>query len=1224
MQEEPRYPMADPEERASWQVTAGRAALFSGAHFLLAWAGSLTSPSGIPFATFWPPSGLFMAVLLIAPTRRWPAYVLAAVPAIIGFALLRGHPVTLSLFIAAGNCLEALAGAALMRRLVSRRWREGSLGWTALSLVICALLAPIASASIGTAGLIFHNRGSSWLQTWTCWWSADMIGVGVLTPLLLALRPLVRKPAPPLRPKAVLETAACVAGMLAAAWFVFYRLSPGFTGFKFILLPFVLWAGFRLSRGSISVMNLAVAVLVALLTTSGHGEFSSSPASPFSRVLSMDFFLLVYCGAALVLEAVVQERRTAMEGLRRQEERLRTATQTAEVGLWEWEPHSGAFWSSRENNAIHGLVPADAVGPGSLEELIGTIHPGDRQRAGAVLHGLLSGGQGEGPEYRVIHPDGSLRWVASRCGLRRDPAGSMRVFCGTRDVTAERLAARGLCASEEKYRGLFSEMGQGFSLQELVLDERGAPVDYVTLEVNRAFLEQTGSTREQVVGRRASEILPPEEHARWLGIFGPVGLGGEPEHYTSYSARLKKHFQGYIYSPAPGRFATLFADITDLQLTAGALKESEERYRLLFENAADAILLKNSEGEVIAANPAACALFGYTEEGFRRLRRENLVAPDSPRTTEAVAERDRQGRYTGVLTHRRADGTTFPAEVTSVLYSGADGRTQGLVAIRDIGERLRMEQELRRQAEELRTAKERLEFSQIAAGTAAWDWDIATNHLDWAPELFRMFGLGPDTPATFDAWSPIVHPEDRRAANERITRALEEHLFLDSEYRIIHSDGSLHWIHALGRGVYDDAGRPVRMTGICMNVTERKQAEEALRESELALRMVFEQAPIGIALADTAAARIIRANRRYCELLGRTEDQIRNIDIQSITHPDDWSRQAVLREGLLQGKTQHFTMEKRYLRPDGSMVWADLTVVHLYDGKGEGRYDLTMAQDLTERRRAEERQKTQQQKLVQAQKMASLGMLSAALAHEVNNPNHAITLNAGVMERFWEGLVPVLEEYRADYGDFSVAGMRYEELKGEMPTCIFGIQTAARHIGEIVAGLKVFSQVDDKPLMDLVDVNLVVKAAVTLMSKAVAQATSRFTVTLADGLPPVRGSFSRLEQVFINLLQNACDALPSIQAGIQAQTWLDAGSGRVCLSVKDEGVGMSREVRDRIQEPFFTTRRESGGLGLGITISQSIVETHGGEMGFDSSPGKGTRVTVSLPIASLARAGESP
>jgi polar amino acid transport system substrate-binding protein len=250
---------------------------------------------------------------------------------------------------------------------------------------------------------------------------------------------------------------------------------------------------------------------------------------------------------------------------------------------------------------------------------------------------------------------------------------------------------------------------------------------------------------------------------------------------------------------------------------------------------------------------------------------------------------------------------------------------------------------------------------------------------------------------------------------------------------------------------------------------------------------------------------------------------------------------------------------------------------------------------------------------MQASKMAALGVLVSGVAHEINNPTNFIMLNAPILRDAWENALPILEAYYQENGDFLMGGMKYSDMRQHVPRLLAGVADGAGRIKQIVANLKTYVRGDGADLSQRVDVNAVIQSALSLISNVIRNATSHFTVRCKPGLPPVLGSFQRLEQVIINLIQNACQALADKTRGIFIATMLDDTGDHVVIQVQDEGAGISAEDLVRIREPFFTTKQEAGGLGLGLSISARIVEEHRGTMRFTSQPGVGTTVEIILP-----------
>ncbi|GFK93405.1 Sensor protein ZraS [Fundidesulfovibrio magnetotacticus] len=256
-----------------------------------------------------------------------------------------------------------------------------------------------------------------------------------------------------------------------------------------------------------------------------------------------------------------------------------------------------------------------------------------------------------------------------------------------------------------------------------------------------------------------------------------------------------------------------------------------------------------------------------------------------------------------------------------------------------------------------------------------------------------------------------------------------------------------------------------------------------------------------------------------------------------------------------------------------------------------------------------------QRQLLQADKMAALGTLVSGVAHEINNPNGLILLNLPMLKKVQTDTGRILEEYRDAHGDFTLGGIPYERMRRELPVMLEEMQEAAVRIKRIVNDLKDFARRDEGAGSELVDANDAARKALRLVEAALRKATRRFTASYAQDLPTVRGSSQRVEQVLVNLLLNACQALPSPDRAIRLETRAEDQGRAVALVVQDEGVGVDPQDLPHLTDPFFTTKRATGGTGLGLSVSAGIVKELGGSIRFESRPGQGTTVTVRLPAA---------
>jgi signal transduction histidine kinase len=256
------------------------------------------------------------------------------------------------------------------------------------------------------------------------------------------------------------------------------------------------------------------------------------------------------------------------------------------------------------------------------------------------------------------------------------------------------------------------------------------------------------------------------------------------------------------------------------------------------------------------------------------------------------------------------------------------------------------------------------------------------------------------------------------------------------------------------------------------------------------------------------------------------------------------------------------------------------------------------------------------EQLIQANKLVTLGTLVAGVAHEVNNPNNSILLSSGALEEIWRDIEPILNEYVDQNGEFKVGGYTYTELVEEMPLLISRIINNSRRIKSIVEDLKNYARKDHGDVKQDLDINLVIRDSISIIDNEIKKHTKKFLVTLKDNLPTVKGVHRRLEQVIVNLIQNACQALESPDKGVFVSTNFDPSTNSIIVSIRDEGVGMDQETMDNILQSFYTTKHNKGGTGLGLVVTSRIVKDHNGELQFKSEPGKGTLAQIILPVVS--------
>jgi PAS domain S-box-containing protein len=396
-------------------------------------------------------------------------------------------------------------------------------------------------------------------------------------------------------------------------------------------------------------------------------------------------------------------------------------------------------------------------------------------------------------------------------------------------------------------------------------------------------------------------------------------------------------------------------------------------------------------------------------------------------------------------------------------------------------------------------------------------------------------------------------------------------------------------------------------------IIDRVQAEEALSESEEKYRTILHSIEEGVYEVDLAG-NLTFFNESLRRHLKYSRDELMGMNNRQFTNEDHVERVYQTFNSVYQTGKPATAFDWEMIAKDGTKKFVELSVSLMRDSEGKPVGFRGVARDITERKKAEEQANLHQEQLMQASKMVALGTLVSGVAHEVNNPNNFIMLNTPILKEAWDNAMPILEKYYEENGDFILGGMKYTDMRENIPSLFSGISDGAERIKHIVDELKNYVRDRSADLTQSVDINEVIKSSVSLLSNMIKNSTNHFSIEYDNKVPSIRGNFQRLEQVMINLVQNACQALLDSQKGIFISVKFDKEGSNITVSVRDEGSGIPAETLDHITDPFFTTKHDSGGVGLGLSISAKIVEEHGGTLNFKSEIGAGTTAEIKLPV----------
>jgi PAS domain S-box-containing protein len=434
-----------------------------------------------------------------------------------------------------------------------------------------------------------------------------------------------------------------------------------------------------------------------------------------------------------------------------------------------------------------------------------------------------------------------------------------------------------------------------------------------------------------------------------------------------------------------------------------------------------------------------------------------------------------------------------------------------------------------------------------------------------------------------------------------------------------------------------------------------------IQKTEERFRRIFEDAPIGMAIANLEDEQLIQVNKAFCKMLMYEAEALTQLSFQQITHPADLNTDLRLFEQMVTGAIASYQIEKRYLKQTQEIVWANLTATLIRDQEGSARYSLGMIENITERKRAEaalrqseaqHREKAQQlqqalhdlqqtqAQLVQSEKMSSLGQLVAGVAHEINNPVNFIYGNLTHARQYLQDLFQLLHLYQTHYPQPAPAieavsqEIDLEFLGEDFARILASMQVGAERIRQIVLSLRNFSRLDEAE-MKPVDIHQGLDSTLVILQNQLRARPGYLGIEVIKEygqLPLVNCYAGQLNQVFMNLLANAIDALesrcknewrdrPTLASSTDPPTVSISTTviepDQVMIRIRDNGLGMTESTRKRLFDPFFTTKAVGKGTGLGLSISyQIVVEKHQGQLRCLSTPGEGAEFIVQIPIQS--------
>ncbi len=700
-------------------------------------------------------------------------------------------------------------------------------------------------------------------------------------------------------------------------------------------------------------------------------------------------------------------------------------------------------------------------------------------------------------------------------------------------------------------------------------------------------------------------------------------------------------------------------EIIERQLVEEALRESEERVRNAFDYAAIGMALVALDGRWLQVNHSLCEIVGYSEQELLSTSFQAITHPDDLEgelnyTNQLLSGEIRYYQFEKRYFHKQG-------HIVWILLSGSlvrDTMGQPLYFIGQIQDITQRKQ-----------AEERLRLLERAIAASNNGIIISDAQAPDRPVIYVNSGFERITGYTKEE---VIGKNNRflqgtdssQPALEKLRSAIATGTETQVVLRNYRKDGTLFWNEFSITPVLDEMGRLTHFIGVQTDITERNQAEEALRRSEERFRVLVNSAPVGIFQTDLLGDCLF-VNLRWLEITELSGEKALGKGWENVLHPDDC--EPMFTEWYDAAATgREFARECRFVTPEAKVKWVFVTAVPLRDSSGAISGYLGSAKDISDRKRAEEslresearerekateieltlgELKRTQAQLIQAEKMSSLGQMVAGIAHEINNPVGFIYANVTPAAEYAQDLLNLVELYQQHYPNpvskiaEQLEIVEPDFIKEDFPKLLASIEEGADRITQIVGSLRNFSRLDEARSKQ-VDIHEGIENALFILQHRLKPQSRRSEIQVMKEygqLPRVQCYPGELNQVFMNILCNAIDALdefavssqlsgvtePSTHSGqfttdfrptIRIQTDVANGS-RVVIRIANNGNGINADVLPKIFDPFFTTKPPGKGKGLGLSICyQIVVDKHGGELTCRSVAGRGTEFAIALPI----------
>jgi len=710
--------------------------------------------------------------------------------------------------------------------------------------------------------------------------------------------------------------------------------------------------------------------------------------------------------------------------------------------------------------------------------------------------------------------------------------------------------------------------------------------------LNQRWCDYTGLSLDKACGWGWNAAIYPEDLPALLDYWRSILASGEPGEMEARMRRFDGKHRWFLFRASPSRDASgkvvrwygTNTDIEARKVAEEALREGELHFRLILDNIPGLVSTRAATGAPEFVNQKMLEFFGQSLEQLPDW--SSLIHPDDRERVVALWRRSVETGQPYDVEHRarRADGVYRWIHARGQPLRDPEGRiVRWCNMLTDVDDRKRAEEALRESEFQYRSMVDGIP-GLIQVVSAAGEVELVNR------QALEYFGK---TFEEFKAWETTgaLHPDDLSRVKAARSQSIKTGIPFDMEYRCRRADGEFRWFHSRALPLRDREGRIIRWYVLLTDIEDRKRSEAALKRNEEFLADAQRVSSTGSFLWNLTTGELFFSEEAY---------RIYGIDpavpvtfelIRARTYPDELAELKDHIEQAQRGLDLDF--ERRLLMPDGSVKYLHYICRAVRDQQGQLVY-IGAVQDVTGRRRSEDALGKVRSELAHVARVAALGALAASIAHEVNQPLSGIITNASTCLRLLADDPPNIDGARETARRTIRDGNRASDVIARLHA-LFAKKGA---------------------VTESVDLNKATRELIALSSNEIQRERVTVRMDLADDLPPVAGDSVQLQQVVLNLLMNALEAMRGVDdrpRQLVIRTARDEGE-RVRLSVQDVGVGFDPQSVDRLFDAFYTTKGD--GMGIGLSVSRSIIESHHGRLWAALNDGPGATFSFSIPRVS--------